>query len=113
MRNPSMGVEKLSLAVTGLFFAVNMLIGQTQVAVGVAVGGALFLADYVAIRFVVRALSEKRYTLAFSIFIIVTKLLALLGIVTVLLMFAKLNIYGLLIGLTSVVIVIIGKGLKG
>lgn len=108
-----MGVEKLSLAVTGLFFAVNMLIGQTQVAVGVAVGGALFLADYVAIRFVVRALSEKRYTVAFSIFILVTKLLAFLGIVAALLLFAKLNIYGLLIGLTSVVIVIIGKGLKG
>ena len=40
-------------------------------------------------------------------------MLALLAIIAVLLLFAKLNIYGLMIGLTSVVIIIIGKGLKG
>ncbi len=113
MKNLNLGVEKFSLAVTALLFAVNIAIGQREIAVGIAVAGVLFLLDYVAIRFIVKALAERRYSLAFSIFILVMKMLALLAIVAVLLVFAKLNIYGLMIGLTSVVIVIIGKGLKG
>jgi hypothetical protein len=113
MKNLDLGVEKTSLAVTALLFVVNIAIGETAVAVAIAVAGVLFLLDYVAIRFIVKALAEKRYSLAFSIFILVMKMLALLAIIAVLLIFAKLNIYGLMIGLTSVVIVIIGKGLKG
>lgn len=113
MKNLDLGVEKLSLAVTAVLFAVNIAIGQSEIAVAIAVAGILFLLDYVAIRFVVKALAEKRYSFAFSIFILVMKMLALLAIIAVLLVFAKLNIYGLMIGLTSVVIVIIGKGLKG
>ncbi len=113
MKNLNLGVEKLSLAVTALLFVVNIAIGQREIAVAIAVAGILFLLDYVAIRFVVKALAEKRYSLTFSMFILVIKMLALLGIIAVLLVFAKLNIYGLMIGLTSVVIVIIGKGLKG
>lgn len=113
MKSLDLGVEKLSLAVTAVLFAVNIAIGQSEIAVAIAVAGILFLLDYVAIRFVVKALAEKRYSFAFSIFILVMKMLALLAIIAVLLVFAKLNIYGLMIGLTSVVIVIIGKGLKG
>ena len=113
MKNLELGVEKLSLAVTALLFAVNIAIGQREIAVGIAVAGVLFLLDYVAIRFIVRSLAENRYSLSFSMFILVIKMLALLAIIAVLLIFAKLNIYGLLIGLTSVVIIIIGKGFKG
>ena len=113
MKNLELGVEKLSLAVTALLFAVNIAIGQREIAVGIAVAGVLFLLDYVAIRFIVRSLAENRYSLSFSIFILVIKMLALLAIIAVLLLFAKLNIYGLIIGLTSVVIIIIGKGFKG
>ena len=113
MKNLSLGVEKVSLVVTALLFAVNIAIGEKEIAVAIAVAGVLFLLDYMAIKFIVKALAEKRYSLAFSIFILVMKMLALLAIVAVLLIFAKLNIYGLMIGLTSVVIVIIGKGLKG
>ncbi len=113
MKNLSLGVEKLSLAVTAFLFAVNAAIGQMDVAVGIAVAGVLFTLDYVAIRFVVKALAEKRYSLAFSMFILVMKMLALLAIIATLLIFAKLNIYGLMMGLTSVVIIIIGKGFKG
>ena len=113
MKNLSLGVESVSLAVTALLFAVNTAIGEKEIAVAVAVAGVLFLLDYVAIKFIVKALAEKRYSLAFSIFILVMKMLALLAIVAALLVFAKLDIYGLMIGLTSVVIVIIGKGLKG
>ncbi len=113
MKNLSLGVEKLSLAVTALLFAVNVAIEEREVAVAIAVAGVLFLLDYVAIKFVVRALAENRYSLTFSIFILVMKLLALLAIIAVLLLFAKLNIYGLMIGLASVMIIIIGKGLKG
>lgn len=113
MKNLSLGVEKVSLVVTALLFAVNIAIGEKEIAVAIVVAGVLFLLDYVAIKFIVRALAEKRYSLAFSMFILVMKMLALLAIIAVLLVFAKLNIYGLMIGLTSVVIVIIGKGLKG
>ena len=113
MKNLELGVEKLSLAATALLFAVNIAIGQREIAVGIAVAGVLFLLDYVAIRFIVRSLAENRYSLSFSIFILVIKMLALLAIIAVLLLFAKLNIYGLIIGLTSVVIIIIGKGFKG
>lgn len=113
MKNSSLSVEKLSLAVTALLFAVNIAIGQRDIAVAIAVAGVLFLLDYIAIRFVVKTLAEKRCSLAFSMFILVAKMLALLAIIAVLLVFAKLNIYGLMIGLTSVVIIIIGKGLKG
>jgi len=113
MKNVSLGVEKLSLAVTAILFGVNIAIGEKDVAVGVAVAGVLFLLDYVAIRFVVKALAENRYSLTFSIFILVIKMLVLPAIIAVLLIFAKLNIYGLMIGLTSVGIIIIGKGLKG
>ena len=113
MKNLSLGVEKLSLVVTALLFAVNIAIGEKEVAVAIAVAGVLFLLDYVAIRFIVKALAENRYSLPFSIFILVMKMLALLAIIAALLIFAKLNIYGLMIGLASVMIVIIGKGLKG
>ncbi len=113
MKNLDLGVEKLSLAVTALLFAVNIAIGEKEVAVAIAVAGVLFLLDYMAIRFVVKALAEKKYSLSFSIFILVMKMLALLAIIAVILVFAKLNIYGSMIGLTSVVIIIIGKGLKG
>ncbi len=113
MKNLSLGVEKLSLATTAVLFAVNFVLGQKEMAIAIAVAGVLFLLDYLAIKFVVKALSENRYSLGFSIFILVGKMLALLGIIAVLLIFAKLNIYGLMVGLTSVVIIIIGKGLKG
>ena len=91
MKNLDLGVEKLSLAVTALIFAVNIAIGQREIAVAVAVAGILFLLDYAAIRFVVKALAERRYSLAFSMFILVMKMLALLAIIAVLLVFAKLN----------------------
>ena len=113
MKNLEFGVEKLSLALTVLLFAVNIAIGQREIAVGIAVAGVLFLLEYVAIRFLVRVLTENRYSLLFSMFIVVMKMLVLLAIIVALLIFAKLNIYGLLIGLTSVVIIIIGKGFKG
>ncbi len=108
-----MGVEVLALAVIALVFAVNMAIGEQNIAIGAAAGGVLFLLDYIAIKFVVKSLTENRYSLLFSIFIVVLKLLVLVAIVVVLLMFAKLDIYGLLLGLTSLVIIIIGKGLRG
>ena len=60
MKNLSLGVEKLSLAVTALLFAVNVAIEEREVAVAIAVAGVLFLLDYVAIKFVVRALAEKQ-----------------------------------------------------
>lgn len=112
MKDLDLGVEKAALAVTGILCAVCVFLGKTDVAAAAAVGGGLFTLDFTAIRLVVRALAARGHTLGFSIFVLVAKMLALLAIVAALLVFAKLDIYGLLIGLSSVVIVIIGKGLK-
>ncbi len=113
MKKFNTGVEALALVVIALIFVVNIVIGEHDIAIGAVVGGGLFLLDYIAIKFVVKSLTENKYSLLFSIFIVVLKLLALVAIVVVLLVFAKLNIYGLILGLTSLVIIIIGKGLRG
>ncbi|MGI9534757.1 MAG: ATP synthase subunit I [Thermodesulfobacteriota bacterium] len=107
------GVEKASIVAVFLLVIVNLLIQQTQVAVGIAVGGVLFLADFAAIKFIVNSILTKRYSTQFSIFLFVVKLIILLAILLVLLKFAKLNIYGFIIALTAIVFVIVGSGLKG
>lgn len=107
------GTEKVSIVVILLLVAGNLLIEQSQIAVGVGVGGALFLLDFMGIKFIVNAVLNKRYSTGFSIFVFVIKLTALLGILFALLVFAKLNIYGFIIALTALVLVIVGKGLKG
>ncbi len=107
------GTEKAALIVIALLFAGNFLINQKEIAVGVVVGGLLFLIDFVVIKFIVNSIITKRYNTQFSIFLFVIKLLVLLGILWSLLIFAKLNIYGFIIVLTALVIVIIGSGLKG
>lgn len=106
------GVEKIAIIVIGLFTLINLLLGQREIAVGLFLGGMLFLFDYTAIRLIVKSLTENRLNLRFSLFLIAIKLLILLGIIACLFLFAKVNIYGFIIGLTSVVIIIIGKNLK-
>jgi hypothetical protein len=107
------GTEKVALIVIVLLFTGNYLINQKEIAVGVAIGGILFLIDFVVIKFIVNSIITKRFSTQFSVFLFVIKLLVLLGILWSLLIFAKLNIYGFIIVLTAVVIVIIGSGLKG
>ena len=107
------GVEKASIVAIILLVIVNLLIQQTHVAIGVAVGGILFLLDFVAIKFIVYSILSKRYSKQFSFFLFFIKLVILLAILLVLLKFAKLNIYGFIIALTAIVFVIIGSGLKG
>ncbi|MEE9193725.1 MAG: hypothetical protein V3U21_04235, partial [Thermodesulfobacteriota bacterium] len=94
-------------------FAGNYLINQKEIAVGVAAGGLLFLIDFVIIKFLVNSILTKRFTTQLTLFLFAIKLLVLLGILMTLLIFAKLNIYGFIIALTGIVIVIIGRGLKG
>ncbi|MGH7885460.1 MAG: hypothetical protein ACRENO_07170, partial [Thermodesulfobacteriota bacterium] len=94
------------------FCTVNLIIGQKGISLGILLGGLLFTFDYTAIRFIVKLLTEKKYNLGFSLFLILIKLLILLGIIACLFLFAKVNFYGFIIGLTSVVIIIIGKSLK-
>lgn len=112
MNNIISGVEKIAFAVIALFSIVNFLIGQKEIALGILAGGTLFTLDYTAIRFIVISLTEKKYNIGFSLFLIALKLLIFLGIVASLFLFAKVNFYGFIIGLTSVVIIIIGKNLK-
>jgi len=107
------GTEKVSLIVIALLFVGNYLINQKEIAIGVVVGGLLFLIDFVVIKFLVNSMLTKRYTTQFNIFLFIVKLLILLVILMSLLIFAKLNIYGFIIALTAIVFVIVGSGLKG
>lgn len=107
------GVEKIAVVVIVLMTLVNFFLGQTQIAYGILIGGLLFTADYMGIRFIIISLTEKKYSLGFSIFLLLIKLLILALMILILFLFAKVNIYGFIIGLTAVVIIIIGKGIKG
>ncbi len=105
-------VEKYSLIVTVLLVVVNYLIGSTPLALGVAAGGLLFTANFVAIRFVVNALVSRSSSVGFGIFAFIIKMAVLIGIVACIFIFTEINIYGFFIGVTGVVIVIIGESLR-
>ena len=107
------GTEIAALIVIAILFVGNYLINQKEIAIGVAAGGLLFLIDFIVIKFIVNSILTKRFTTQFAIILFTIKLMVLLGILMTLLIFAKLNIYGFIIALTGIVIVIVGRGLKG
>jgi len=111
---PSIGrVEKSGLVVTVLLTVVNYLIGSKDLAVGTAAGGILFTANFMAIRFIVNALVAKSTPKAFAIFAFVVKMAVFIAIVIAMFLFAKVDLFGFFIGVTGVVIVIIGESLRG
>ncbi|HSC34434.1 MAG TPA: ATP synthase subunit I [Thermodesulfobacteriota bacterium] len=111
---PSIGrVERSGLAVTAILMVVCYFIGSSELAVGAAAGGILFTANFTAIRFLVHALVGKSHTKGFGIFAFVIKMAVFIAIVVALFLFAKVNLYGFFIGVTGVVIVIIGESLRG
>lgn len=107
------GTEKAALVVVSILAVANYLMGEKEIAAGIIVGGLLFTADFIAIKLIVNSLTTKDSSPAYNIFLFVIKLLILLLVVGVLLLFAKLNIYGFFIALTAVILVIAGSGLKG
>ena len=107
------GTEIAALIVIAIIFTGNYLINQKEIAIGAAVGGLLFLIDFIVIKFIVNSILTKRFSTQFAVILFTLKLLVLLGILLALLIFAKLNIYGFIIALTGIVIVIIGRGLRG
>ncbi|MCK5392388.1 MAG: ATP synthase subunit I [Deltaproteobacteria bacterium] len=110
---PSVGnVEIISLIVTAILAVVCYLVGSRELAFGVAAGGVLFTANFVAIRFVVNALVSNTSSTGFGIFAFIIKMLIFVGIVASLFIFTDVNIYGFFIGVTGVVIVIIGESLR-
>lgn len=106
-------VEKSGIVVTGILVLVNLILGSQALALGVAVGGLLVIANFLAIRLLVGALIGKAYTKWYSIFILLLKMLVLVALVVIFFLFTKLNIYGFFIGVSGVVIVIIGESLRG
>ncbi|HWP93924.1 MAG TPA: hypothetical protein VNN20_17200 [Thermodesulfobacteriota bacterium] len=106
-------VEVSGLIVTGILLAVNALLGFWEMAVGAAVGGVLVVASFLATKLIVGVLIGGAHSRGFGIFILMVKTLILVGIVVSLFLFTKINIYGFLIGVTAVVIVIIGENLRG
>ena len=113
-RNLTIGrVEKSGLIVTSILVIVNAVIGSGELAFGTAAGGLLFTANFLAIRLVVEIIVKNSYPKGFSIFAFLLKMIILIGIVFVLFLFTNINLYGFFIGVTGVVIVIIGEGLKG
>ncbi len=110
---PSVGnIEIISLIVTAILAVVCYLVGSRELAFGVAAGGVLFTANFVAIRFVVNALVSNTSSTGFGIFAFIIKMLIFVGIVASLFIFTDVNIYGFFIGITGVVIVIIGESLR-
>lgn len=105
-------VEIYSLVVTAILVAVNYILGSPQMALGVAAGGVLFTANFVAIRFVVNALVSNSSSIGFGIFAFIIKMSILIGVVATIFIFTEINIYGFFIGITGVVIVIIGENLR-
>ena len=111
---PSIGrVERSGLAVTSILMVVCYFVGSRELAVGTAAGGILFTANFMAIRFLVNALISNSYPKRFGIFAFIIKMVVFIAIVAALFVFAKVNLYGFFIGVTGVVIVIIGESLKG
>lgn len=112
-KNLTLGrVEKSGIVVTGILVLVNLILGSQALAIGVAVGGLLVIANFLAIRLLVGVLIGKAYTKGYSIFILLVKMLVLVALVVAFFMFTKLNIYGFFIGVSGVVIVIIGESLR-
>ena len=111
---PSIGrVERTGLAVTAILMVVCYFVGSRELAVGTAAGGILFTANFMAIRFLVNALVANSYPKRFGIFAFIIKMAVFIAIVVALFIFAKMNLYGFFIGVTGVVIVIIGESLRG
>lgn len=106
-------IEKSALIVTLIIVAINSLLGYNDMALGAAAGGFLFTANIIAIRFVVNLLISQNQTKGFGIFAIVIKLVSLVAIAVALFVFTNINIYGFFIGLSGVVIVLIGESLRG
>lgn len=111
---PQIGtVEKVGLIVTLILTAVCYVLGSSALALGALAGGVLFTANFMAIRFLVTAMLTNAYPKAFSIFIFIIKMLVFIGIVVSIFLLANVSIYGFFIGVSGVVLVIIGASLKG
>ena len=113
-RTPTLSrIEKHGLIVTGILVAINALLGSRELAVGAGVGGVLVIMNFLAIQLLVSALIGSAYSKGFSVFVFLIKMATFIGIVVSLFIFARINIYGFLVGVMGVVIVIIGEGLRG
>ena len=111
---PQIGrVEKSGLVVTLVLTIVSYAIGSKELAMGVLAGGLLFTANFMAIRFLVNAFVSNAYPKAFSIFAFIMKMLVFIAIVVAIFIYANINIYGFFIGISGVVLVIIGESLRG
>lgn len=106
-------LEKSALVVTLIIISINALLGYRDMALGAAAGGFLFTANVIAIRFIVNLLLGQKQTKAFSIFAIILKMALLIALVIGLFIFTKINIYGFFVGVSGVVIVLIGESLRG
>jgi membrane-bound ClpP family serine protease len=51
--------------------------------------------------------------MGFGIFAVIIKMLIFIAIVVSIFMFAEINIYGFLIGVSAIVIIIVGESLRG
>ena len=106
-------VEKYSVVVLLILALGNYLLTDKAISIGILIGGAVFIVDVIVIKIIVKLITESPDSLVLTIVLFIIKFLILVLIVALLFKVAKVNIYGFIIGLTAVVIVIIGSGLKG
>lgn len=106
-------VEMWGLLLTALLSGGSYVFGYPGAALGALVGGLVVVINYTAIRVLVAALVGGGHSKGFGIFAVLLKLAVLVLIVLAVFVFAKINIYGFLIGAFGVVLVIIAEGLAG
>ena len=86
-------VEIYSLIVTAILVVINYLFGSQQMALGVAAGGVLFTANFVAIRFVVNALVSNSSSVGFGVFAFIIKMAILIAVVATIFIFTEIFIH--------------------
>ena len=106
-------VEKYGLIAGAVIGVILMVIGSPGMAVGSLVGSVLVVVNYFVLRLLVGALIGGGHSTSYAVFITVAKLAVLVAIVLAVFIFAKINIYGFLIGVFAVVTVIFAEGLRG
>ncbi len=107
------GVEAAGVVVTVLVAAAAAVLGGRGVAAGTVAGGLLGVANFTAIRMVVGLVTGGGTSKGFALFVVGVKMAALLALVAGLFLFVRINVYGFLLGVTGVVLVIVGYSLRG
>jgi hypothetical protein len=106
-------VEWAGAGVTAVLSLFAATLGSSALAVGVVLGGGLVILNFLAIRMTVGLILGERRSKGGSLLIVLIKMAALVAIVLGIFIFARINIYGFLLGVIGVVVVIVAESVRG